>query len=199
MEVSCWSWSEQKRCLAHAAERAAKPHARASGGRHGGRGRGRRAADDNRHEPLAEATDAADDLYPAPGGTAAQRRVAAAEDGMRLGLASLDEVCLEETFRCRILTLQGVPARLRRALRTALRTGLELIFRSERRRNKSSEVGNSSSWLRLCSSTVPQAIRASPPGPGAALRGFCAWGVVDPPPRRYGPTCRGRCPLRSPR
>ena len=46
---------------------------------------------------------------------------------MRLGLVSLDEVCLEETFRCRILALQGVPARFRRALRTALRTGLELI------------------------------------------------------------------------
>ena len=60
-------------------------------------------------------------------GTAAQRRVAAAEDGVRIGLTSLDDVCLEDAVRCRTLTLQGVPARLRGALRTAMRTGLELI------------------------------------------------------------------------
>ena len=110
----------------------ATSHSRAGGrGRRGGRGRGRsrgrRLADDDRPAPAPEADTAADGPALNREGTAAQRRVAAAEDGMRIGLAALDDVCLEDTFRCRTLTLQGVPARLRGALRTAMRTGLELI------------------------------------------------------------------------
>ena len=54
--------------------------------------------------------------------------VAPAESGLLTGLASLDGVDLQDTFlHQRVLTLQGVPARLRGALRTALRAGLQLI------------------------------------------------------------------------
>ena len=105
----------------------ATSHSRAGGrGRRGGRGRsrGRRLADDDRPAPAPEADTAADGPALNREGTAAQRRVAAAEDGMRIGLAALDDVCLEDTFRCRTLTLQGVPACLRGALRTAMRTHL---------------------------------------------------------------------------
>ncbi|CAE6950253.1 unnamed protein product [Symbiodinium sp. CCMP2592] len=59
--------------------------------------------------------------------TAAQRRVSAAESGLLTGLASLDGVDLQDILQQRVLTLQGVPARLRGALRTALHAGLQLI------------------------------------------------------------------------
>ena len=65
------------------------PHSRAGGrGRRSGRGcgHGRRLADDNPPAPLPEANTAADD----PEGAAAQRQVAVAEDGMRIGLPKLE-------------------------------------------------------------------------------------------------------------
>ena len=89
--------------------------------RHGGRGAD--AEVERASEPCA--ADAPADAIPS--GTAALRRVAAAEEGLRVGLASLDGIDLEATLRSRVLTLQGVPTRLRGALRTAMRAGLELI------------------------------------------------------------------------
>ena len=44
----------------------------------------------------------------------------------KTGLLALDAVSLEDHFRRRVLTLQGVPARLRGALRAAMRAGLRL-------------------------------------------------------------------------
>jgi len=111
-----------------AAQTASESRAGGRGRRGGrGRGRGRRLADPNPPAPTPATNTVADDSNLNREGTAAQRRVAAAEDGVRIGLTSLDDICLEDTFRCRTLTLQGVPARLRGALRTAMRTGLELI------------------------------------------------------------------------
>ena len=46
---------------------------------------------------------------------------------MQIGLASFDAITLDVALRQRSLTLQGVPTRLRGALRTALRAGLQLI------------------------------------------------------------------------
>ena len=48
--------------------------------------------------------------------TRAIRRAAAAEAGIQTGLLALDAVSLEDHFRRRVLTLQGVPARLRGTL-----------------------------------------------------------------------------------
>ncbi|CAE7234973.1 unnamed protein product [Symbiodinium sp. CCMP2592] len=111
-----------------AAQAASRSRAGGRGRRGGrGRGRGRRLVENEGPAPAPEADAAADGPTLNREGTAAQRRVAAAEDGMRLGLAALDDVCLEDIFRCRTLTLQAVPARLRGALRTAMRTGLELV------------------------------------------------------------------------
>ena len=118
--------------LANTAGLAATSEARARGrGRRGGRGRGRRAAAAAepelplprvpRPEPVGEMGNSP------PRSTASQRRVAAAEAGIRAGLASLDAVPIEEVLRQRVLTLQAVPARLRGALRTAFRTALQLI------------------------------------------------------------------------
>ena len=118
--------------LANTAGLAATSEARARGrGRRGGRGRGRRAAAAAepepplprapRPEPVGETGNSP------PRSTASQRRVAAAEAGIRAGLASLDAVPIEEVLRQRVLTLQAVPARLRGALRTAFRTALQLI------------------------------------------------------------------------
>ena len=112
--------------LANIAGLAAASEARARGrGRRGGRGRGRRAAAAEPAllppaAPCPEPEGQEDNNLPS--GTAPLRRVAAAEAGIRAGLASLDAVALEEVLRQRVLTLQGVPARLRGALRTAFRT-----------------------------------------------------------------------------
>ena len=58
--------------------------------------------------------------------TRAIRHAAAAEAGIQTGLLALDAVSLEDHFRRRVLTLQGVPARLRGTLRAAMRAGLRL-------------------------------------------------------------------------
>ena len=69
-----------------------------------------------------------DPAPPDPQPPATQRGLAAAsaEAGVRQGLASLDAVDLQATCRQRVFTLQSAPARIRGALRTAMRTGLRL-------------------------------------------------------------------------
>ena len=67
------------------------------------------------NQVAAEAEAPAADAAPS---TAAQRRFRAAENGLRVGLESLDSICLEETLRSRVLTLQSVRSRLRGTLRT---------------------------------------------------------------------------------
>ena len=112
--------------MARVAARAAGSQPRGRGrGRRGGRGRGRGA--DAEVECASEPCAADAPVDPISSGTAALRRVVAAEVGLRVGLASLDGIDLEATLRSRVLTLQGVPTRLRGALRTAMRAGLELI------------------------------------------------------------------------
>ncbi|CAE7314420.1 unnamed protein product [Symbiodinium sp. CCMP2592] len=103
-------------------------------GRGRGRGRGRHASSPPAASPPAPASAPGDGHDGPPLAsqapaltTAAQRRVSAAESGLLTGLASLDGVDLQDTLQQRLLTLQGVPARLRGALRTALRAGLQLI------------------------------------------------------------------------
>ena len=69
-----------------------------------------------------------EESMPGPAATTApQRRVAAIEAGIREGFAALDGVALPDCVRHRVLTLQSVPTRVRGALRTALRAGLQLI------------------------------------------------------------------------
>ena len=104
--------------LAAAACRVAGAERARGRGRRGGRGRGQRP-----REPGGTAVPPEPECAPI-GGTQRERGVVAAEAGLRAGLASLDDVSLEETCRVRVLTLQAAPQRLRGALRTALRTGL---------------------------------------------------------------------------
>ncbi|CAE7683973.1 unnamed protein product [Symbiodinium sp. CCMP2592] len=118
--------------LASTAQLAAAAARGRRGGR--GRGRGRHASSPPAASPPAPASAPGDGHDGPPLAsqapaltTAAQRRVSAAESGLLTGLASLDGVDLQETLQQRVLTLQGVPARLRGALRTALRAGLQLI------------------------------------------------------------------------
>ena len=91
--------------------------ARARGrGRRGGRGRGR----------CGPAATPAQEASEGPLEARAIRRAAAAEAGIQTGLLALDAVSLEDHFRRRALTLQGVPARLRGTLRAAMRAGPRL-------------------------------------------------------------------------
>ncbi|CAE7429060.1 unnamed protein product, partial [Symbiodinium microadriaticum] len=73
-----------------------------------------------------------------------QRRVCAAETGLLTGLASFDAVDLQDTLHQRVLTLQGVPTRLRGALRTAFRAGLQLIA------DRESPVQELRGWKLFC-------------------------------------------------
>ena len=120
--------------LAAAAARAAATSSRGRAGRRGGRGRGRRqtaapaqngpcSAAPRADRPDAPASAAAEDRAR---GTQSERRVAAAEASILVGLAQLDAVSLQDVCRTRALTLQLAAQRLRGALRTALRTGLRL-------------------------------------------------------------------------
>ena len=84
-----------------------------------GRGRGRRA-----NSPAPNPDPAPPD--PQPPATQRGLAAASAEAGVRQGLASLDAVDLQATCRQRVFTLQSAPARIRGALRTAMRTGLRL-------------------------------------------------------------------------
>ena len=104
--------------------------------------------------PLIQATAAAEALPAddAPG-TAAQRRVRAAEDGLRVGLASLDGICLEESSCCRVLTLQSVPSRLRGALSGPASCLFRMSF----------GAGSFSSLLHVCFSTVTRGKHAYHP------------------------------------
>ena len=93
--------------MARVAARAAGSQARGRGrGRRGGRGRGRGA--DAEVECASEPCAANAPADAIPSGTAALRRVAAAEEGLRVGLAFLDGIDLEATLRSRVLTLQGL-------------------------------------------------------------------------------------------
>ena len=122
-------------------------------GRRGGRGRGRgRHAAPVPPTSTPAPTSAQDDGHdgpalevPAPAlATAAQRRVSAAENGLLTGLASLDAVDLQDTLHQRVLTLQGVPTRLRGPLRTAFRAGLQLIA------DRESPVQELRGWKLFC-------------------------------------------------
>ena len=88
-----------------------------------------RHATDDTHRPASLPADAAAVAADGTGpqrSTAAQRRVRAAEDGLA-GLASLDGICLEDHLCRRVRTLEGAPSRLRGPLRSALRTGFNLV------------------------------------------------------------------------
>ena len=118
--------------LAAAATRVRASTARGGGGRgRRGRGRGRHTATAVPAPPAAAAPETRPEVTPQPAlfnpaSTRRQRASAAAEAGMRLGLAALDAIDLQSTCRQRVLTLQSAPPRIRGALRTALRAGLRL-------------------------------------------------------------------------
>ena len=125
-----WRWP----ALAAAAARAAATSSRGRAGRCGGRGRGRRqTAAPAQNGPCSAAPRADRPDAPASAaaggrarGTQSERRVAAAEAGILVGLAQFDAVSLQDVCRTVALTLQSAPQRLRGALCTALRTGLRL-------------------------------------------------------------------------
>ena len=63
-------------------------------------------------------------------GTAGVLSVANIEEGVRRGFVQLDELDLRSELRRRVLTLQGVPHKVRGSLRCALRTGLRAALES---------------------------------------------------------------------